>query len=217
MKTFLTFLLSAWFVHAAEPAVDWNSETIRCGNLSYGDSQTSVCFADAFLKEAATRTGLNISSGLSKIALGSDQVFTTPFCIFTGEGNFVLKDSERANLKKYLENGGFILASPGCSNAEWNTAFRREIALSITGVQMKTIPMDHDLFSTVHKISSLHLKNSGTATLQGIFVNGRLAMVYSPEGLNDVKNAKGCCCCGGNEIKEAGQVNVNAVAYALLH
>ena len=36
--------------------------------------------------------------------------------------------------------------------------------------------------------------------LEGLEINGRLVMVYSKEGLNDVANAKGCCCCGGNEI-----------------
>ena len=60
--------------------------------------------------------------------------------------------------------------------------------------------MDHALFSTVKKIKSLSVKGR-TTYLQGIFVNGRLALVYSPEGLNNASNAKGCCCCGGAEIR----------------
>ena len=48
-------------------------------------------------------------------------------------------------------------------------------------------------------------------------VNGRLVMVYSKDGLNDVSNAKGCCCCGGNMIVEAVLVNVNVFTYALLY
>ena len=67
-------------------------------------------------------------------------MFNTPLCIFTGEGNFTLKDSERANLRRYLENGGFVLASPGCSNSDWNGAFRREIALALPGYELKQIP-----------------------------------------------------------------------------
>ncbi len=76
--------------------------------------------------------------------------------------------------------------------------------------------MDHEIFSTVNKITRLTVKGS-PARLSGIFINGRLALVYSPEGLNDAHSAQGCCCCGGAEISEARQVNVNAVAYALLH
>ncbi|WP_264487832.1 DUF4159 domain-containing protein [Luteolibacter arcticus] len=214
MKTFL--ILTALLLSRAF-AVDWNTETIRCGNLVYGDNQTSVCFAETFLSETATETGLKIDPKFARIALATDEVFTTPLCVFTGEGDFKLKDSERANLRRYLENGGFILSSPGCSSAPWNQAFHKEIALALPGHELKEIPMDHEIFATVHKITKLNVKGGGTTRLKGIFINGRLALVHSPEGLNNAANAKGCCCCGGAEIQEAKQVNVNAVAYALLH
>lgn len=216
MKLLASFLFLTAPLFAADPAFDWNSETIHCGNLVYGNNQTSVCFADAFLTDAARETGLKISPRFARIPLAGDQVFNTPLCIFTGEGNFTLKETERANLRRYLENGGFILSSPGCSNANWNESFRREIALALPGYELTTIPMDHDIFSTVNKIRGITVKGR-TTHLTGIFVNGRLALVYSPEGLNNASNAKGCCCCGGAEIKEAREVNVNAVAYALLH
>jgi len=217
MKAILLGLLtSTSLAFAAEAPVDWNSETIRCGNLVYGDNQTAICFAETFLTDAAKATGLNIAPKFAPIALGKDDVFTTPLCIFTGQDDFVLKDSERTNLRRYLENGGFMLASPGCSNPAWNAAFKREIVLALPGYEMKEIPMSHELFSTVNRITGLSAHGRKTL-LQGIFVNGRLALVYSPEGLNNAKNASGCCCCGGAEIAESLQVNVNAVAYALLH
>lgn len=216
MKSLFAILLSAVIAAASNPSFDWNSETIHCGNLVYGNNQTSICFADTFLTDAAKETGLQIAQRFARIELGKDDVFNTPLCIFTGEGNFTLKDSERTNLRRYLENGGFVLASPGCSNSEWNSAFRREIALALPGYELKQIAMDHALFSTVKKIKSLSVKGR-TTHLQGVFVNGRLALVYSPEGLNNAANAKGCCCCGGAEISEAREVNVNAVAYSLLH
>ncbi len=216
MKFLAAFLFFNAPLRAADPSFDWNSETIHCGNLVYGNNQTSVCFADAFLTDAAKQTGLHISPRFARIPLAGDSVFNTPLCIFTGEGTFTLKESERANLRRYLENGGFILSSPGCSNAEWNVAFRREIALALPGYEIAAIPMDHDIFSTVHRIRSITVKGRPTH-LSGIFINGRLALVHSPEGLNNAANAKGCCCCGGAEIKEAREINVNAVAYALLH
>lgn len=216
MKILSALFLTAALSWAAKPAFDWNTETIHCGQLIYGDNQTAICFADAFLTDAAKQTGLAVSPKFTPIALAKDEVFNTPLCVFTGQGDFKLKDSERVNLRRYLENGGFILSSPGCSNGEWNTAFRREIAIALPGCALKEIPMSHEIFSTVNRIKSLNVKGS-PARLQGIFINGRLALVYSPEGLNDAHSAQGCCCCGGAEISEARQVNVNAVAYALLH
>jgi hypothetical protein len=216
MKLLPALIASVALARAADPSFDWNSETIHCGNLVYGNNQTAICFAEQFLIDAAKETGLNIAPKFARIGLAKDEVFNTPLCIFTGQGDFKLSGVERSNLRRYLENGGFVLASPGCSNAGWNGAFKREIALALPGYELKQIPMEHELFSTVKRITSLTVKGRGTF-LQGVFINGRLAMVYSPEGLNNASNAKGCCCCGGAEIKECREVNVNAVAYALLH
>ena len=53
--------------------------------------------------------------------------------------------------------------------------------------------------------------------LEGVTVNGRLGVIYSQDGLNNTANTQGCCCCGGNEITNCEQVNVNILAYALLY
>lgn len=215
MKTLLALFISACIVRAAAP-FDWNSEIIHCGNLVYGENKTAICFAEKFLSDAATETGLRIAPKFRQTFLARDEVFNTPFCIFTGQGNFVLSDAERSNIRRYLENGGFVLASPGCSDQEWNKAFAREIRLALPAYGLKQIPMSHEIFSTVNKIPTLTVKGR-TTSLQGVSINGRLALVYSPEGLNDASNAKGCCCCGGAEISQSRQINVNAIAYSLLH
>jgi hypothetical protein len=56
-----------------------------------------------------------------------------------------------------------------------------------------------------------------TVSLDGLEINGRLVLVYSKEGLNDVRHASGCCCCGGNEIESPARVNVNVFTYAALY
>ena len=55
------------------------------------------------------------------------------------------------------------------------------------------------------------------SVLRGITLNGKIVLLYSPDGLNDSSNAEGCCCCGGNEIQNAMEINANILAYALLH
>ena len=52
--------------------------------------------------------------------------------------------------------------------------------------------------------------------LEGLKINGKIVLVYSREGLNDTAHTEGCCCCGGNEITNAMQINVNIFVYALL-
>jgi hypothetical protein len=77
--------------------------------------------------------------------------------------------------------------------------------------------MDHPLFHTVYDIKDLQARHGKPRPIEGIHLGGRLGVVYSQDGLNDTSHTQGCCCCGGNEISNAVQVNVNILAYALLY
>jgi hypothetical protein len=190
---------------------------IRCGNLTYAGNKSSRCFADQFLRTAAKQTGLKILPGFKEVRLDSDELFDSPFNVISGEGAFRFTDKDRANLARYLTCGGFLLASPGCSDEEWDRCFRNEIKALLPAAKLVRIPMTHPVFSTVYQIRSLSLKSGGTTLVEGVELNGRLVMIYSTEGLNDAANAHGCCCCGGNQIRESEHVNVNILLYSLLH
>ncbi len=82
---------------------------------------------------------------------------------------------------------------------------------------LQKIPMTHPIFSIVNPISRLVDKNGKPVFIEGLEINGRLVLVYSKEGLNDVAHASGCCCCGGNEIQDPAKVNVNVFTYAVLY
>ena len=190
---------------------------LQCGNLVYAGTKSSICFADKFLSDVAEKTNLNVGKTFVPVRLDADNVFDFPFCVWSGEENFSLTKKERDNLRKYLLNGGFILSSPGCSDPNWDTALRKELKLIFPEYKMVKLPMSHPVFSTVNQVTRLTDKHGGQAYVEGMEVNGRLVMVYSKDGLNDVSNAKGCCCCGGNMIVEAVLVNVNVFTYALLY
>lgn len=190
---------------------------IPCGNLIYAGNRSSVCFADKFLTDAAGATTLQVEKKFRAVRLDSDGLFDLPFCVFSGEGSFTLTERERKNLRQYLLNGGFLLSSPSCSNAAWDKSLRTELELALPEYKLNKIPMTHPVFSVLNKIETLRCKNGNTALLEGLEVNGRLVMIHSKEGLNDVGNAKGCCCCGGNEILGSALVNVNILTYVLLY
>lgn len=190
---------------------------LQCGNLTYGGNKSSVCFADKFLTDVARETKLNVAKNFIPVRLDSDKLFDFPFCAVSGEGNFTLTDRERANLRRYLQQGGFLLASPSCSDANWDRAFRKELKLCFPELELQKLAMTHPVFTVVNSISRLTCKNGKVALLDALEVNGRLAVIYSTEGLNDVANAKGCCCCGGNQINDSARMNVNIFTYALLY
>ena len=117
----MTFLnkfgvLGVLMVFACLAARAADTTQIQCGNLIYQGTKSSVCFADRFLSEAAKETNLKVAGSFYPVKLASDELFQTPFCVFSGDKSFTLTQKERDNLKKYLLNGGFILASPSCSD-----------------------------------------------------------------------------------------------------
>jgi len=202
---------------AAASAVKTDLTKLQCGNLVYASNKSSVCFADKFLSDVAAKTHLDVGRNFVPVRLDADSLFDFPFCVWSGEDNFALTAKDRENLRKYLLNGGFILSSPGCSDQRWDAAVRKELKLIFPEYPLTKIPMSHAIFSTVFKIPRLTDKQGKSAQVEGMEINGRLVMVYSRDGLNDVSNAKGCCCCGGNMIAESAQVNVNVFTYALLY
>ncbi len=204
---------------SVKPATPVRSDLtlLQCGNLIYAGNKSSVCFADRFLTDVAAQTCLRVNKKFCPVRLDADALFDYPFCVMSGNENFSLTDKERKQLRQYLTAGGFLLVSPGCSDEKWDKSFRQEMKLCFPEFPLQKIPMSHPVFSVVNPIPQLTEKHGKPAALEGLEINGRLVLVYSKEGLNDVEYASGCCCCGGNEIRDPGRVNVNVFTYAVLY
>lgn len=212
MKKTLMLLLFA----ASAPL--WAKEgVVQCGNLIYAGTKTSRCFSDEFLSAVQQKTSINTARRFRAVRLDQDELFQFPFVVMTGEGNFSLTEKERQNLKKYVEDGGFLLASAGCSDKDWDQAFRKEMSALFGKGSMSPIPMSHPIFSTVFPITSLQAgKRPTSGHLEGISLQDKLVIIYSADGLNDSRNSRNCCCCGGSELGNALEINANILSYALL-
>jgi hypothetical protein len=215
MKALVASFLVLTLLHASLPAKEG---AIQCGMLIYAGTKTSRCFSDEFLSVVQQKTSIVTERRFQFVKMATEDLFAHPFVVMTGEGDFTLNQRERDNLAKYLAGGGFLLASAGCSNKDWDNAFRREMKKVMPEHPLKAVSTGHPLFRTVFPLERLKLsKSSGEAKLEGVEHGGRLVVVYSSQGLNNTANTSGCCCCGGNEIGNSLEVNVNIVAYALLH
>jgi hypothetical protein len=199
-------------LRAAEAA---GGEVIECANVIYAGTKSSVCFSEEFLSSVAAETTISTARRFKAVKLSEVELFRFPFAVMTGEGAFTLTDEERRNLKSYLEKGGFLLASAGCSSKEWDASFRSEMVRILPDRKLAELPMDHPVFRTVHDIKRLETKHQD-AKLLGLTMGDKTTVIYSPDGLNDTGTLHGCCCCGGNEIKNSQKVNTNVLVYALL-
>jgi len=189
---------------------------VQVANLIYARVKSSQCFSDHFLIRAEKESAISTNRRFHAVKLASEDLFSFPLVIMTGEGDFRLTDEERKNLRQYLDNGGFLLASAGCSSKPWDRAFRREIAKVFPKIPAQDLDLKHPVFHTVYDIKEIKTKCGKPQPFQGIVLNTRLAVLYSPDGLNDTAHTTGCCCCGGNEILNSEEVNINILAYTLV-
>lgn len=192
------------------------NSVVQVANLIYAGTKSSECFSDHFLRRAETDSAISTSRRLHSVKLGSEEIYDFPLLIMTGEGQFDLLDKERQNLRQFIERGGFLLASSGCSSDEWDRSFRREMAKVFSDRQLTPLTLEHLVFHTVYDIKQLEAKHGTPKPLVGIHFGSRLGVLYSQDGLNDTSNSQGCCCCGGNEITNAEEINVNILVYSLL-
>lgn len=202
-------------LHGADGII--SPRQVQVGNLVYAGTKTSKCFSDSFLSSVNRDAGINlVTKFVSVKAAKSDELAKVGFTIMTGEGAFTMTADERTQLKTWLENGGFLLASAGCSSKEWSASLRNELKQMFGDQALTTVSAEHPLFQTLYDVRSITLKNDGQARFEGVILDGRMVCLFSQEGLNDTKRVEGCCCCGGNEITNAHQVVANALVYALV-
>ena len=193
---------------------------LQVGRLIYGDNQSSVCFAEAFLADAAESTSLRPAPTLTPVASDSDDLYAHPLIVMSGQEAFTLDEAERTNLRRYLDAGGFLLASAGCSSPAWNDSFSVALEGIFPGAldELITLPADHPAYHLVYDVSHSGYRRGGARLpeLRALRRGGRIVLIWSPDGLNDSAAASDeCCCCGGNEVGAARQLNVNLLVLAL--
>jgi len=203
---------------AVVPPATLQPGLVNCANLVYGSGKSSVCFSAEFLAQINRETHIRSNEQLVQVGLDDVKLYEFPFAVMTGEGAFSLTDKQKTNMRDYLQSGGFVIASAGCSSGPWKESFREEIADVFPELKLKPIDPSHPVFHTVYDIAELKCKGSHKAHLEGLEIDGKIVLIFSEDGLNDTSKAGGnCCCCGGNEIKNARQMNVNLLAYTLTH
>ncbi|EAQ78532.1 hypothetical protein DSM3645_26654 [Blastopirellula marina DSM 3645] len=190
---------------------------VQVANLVYAGVRSSKCFSDHFLILAEQETAISTSRRFHAVKLASERLYDYPMVIMTGEGAFELPESERQSLRRYIERGGFLLASAGCSSEEWNRSFRAEMAEIFPTHALTPLNLEHPIFHTVSDITELTANHGSPQPIEGVSISGRIGVIFSQDGLNDTRHTQGCCCCGGNEIRNAEKINVNILAYALTY
>ena len=139
------------------------------------------------------RTSIPVKYTLKELRLTDPKVFNAPLLYMTGHEFFTIGRSEALQLKKYLENGGFLFAEACCGRKGFDMAFRQMISQILPTAPLKMVPATSTLFRSPNDVKSLGItpilqQELGKASIQPHLegcelVPGQYCVVYSPFGM----------------------------------
>jgi hypothetical protein len=125
------------------------------------------------------------------VEIGSKEIFKSPFCYLSGHRLVSFSESERKNLKTYIQNGGFLFADDCNHDIDglFAKSFEEEMAVIFGKDALQKIPNDHEIYSCFFEFedgpptTSFELNGWGDDLvhdyLKAIIVNGRIGVLYS--------------------------------------
>jgi len=103
-----------------------------------------------------------------------------PFVFMTGENYFDFSDRCRQNLKRYIEEGGFLLIDDCCLNCTGDILYQRafRILQEVFGRDaVRRIPINHEVFHNLYDFpAGLPYIQGQDHGAHGVFVGDRLAV-----------------------------------------
>ncbi|MGB9701870.1 MAG: DUF4159 domain-containing protein [Candidatus Kapaibacteriota bacterium] len=144
----------------------------------YNDPSSEV----NLLKYIAAHTNIATSPVYKYVDLSSTDIFNYPILFLTGHGNINFSPKEVANLKAYLENGGFLYVD---DDYGLDPFIRKEMKKVFPNQDFVELPFNYGLyhchFDFPQGTPKIHEHNNNPPKGYGIFINGRLAVFYTFE------------------------------------
>ena len=151
------------------------------------------------------------------LSLDDVRIFEYPFLFITGHGNIRLSEREVQNLRRYLENGGFLYIDDDYGLDKY---IRRELKKVFPHKKLVKVPFSHPIYHMFYDfpegLPKIHEHYKGPPEGYGIFINGRLAVFYTyntniSDGWTDRHNDP------PEKMEQAFRMGVNIVLYSLLY
>jgi len=113
---------------------------------------------------------------------GSPELFNYAYVDLTGHGNIVFSESEAANLRTYLESGGFLQIT---DNYGIDLFIRREMKKVFPELDFIELPFSHPIYSQKYQFTNglpkIHEHDGKPAQGFGLIYKGRLVCFYNYE------------------------------------
>src|SRR6267378_1483690 len=135
-----------WWRSSFHPPIRPSAPSLTIGRLHYdggGDWYANPSSLPNLLTALRERTTLSVSDRERVVTLTGPELVGGPYLYINGQGNVHFSDVEIRNLRRYLEQGGFLHAD---DNYGMNASFRREIARVFPDHPLVEVPLTHPIY-----------------------------------------------------------------------
>jgi len=189
--------------------------------VMYRDWMTDPADVNTLLSWTNQKLGIHYRSVDADFTHFSFDPRELPAVLFAGHNQFELADEARAQLNRYVLDGGTILGDACCGWNDFTDSFRREMEIIFPGRPLRKMLPEEPVFSSYYKIGSFNYQKgdgsqyTGEPCLEGIDFGCRTGVIFSPCDLT--------CGWDGHEhprglrivIDQARQIGANLVTYVL--
>ncbi|MBI1390425.1 MAG: DUF4159 domain-containing protein [bacterium] len=218
VRTLAAALLLACFTPGAHAQPD---SLVTIGMLKYGgggDWYSDKTSLSNLLRELRTRLGIPTADKETVIEPGDPDIFNFPMLYMTGHGTVRFTEQEVRLLRQYFERGGFLWAD---DDYGLHDSFMKEMSRVFPGQELTPLPADHPIFHQYYQfpagLPKIHEHDGKPPQLFGLYLNGRLAVIYSYESnIGDGMESAGVHPADGPEIREtAMKMGIDVMLFAL--
>ncbi|MFO1063957.1 MAG: DUF4159 domain-containing protein [Pirellulales bacterium] len=172
-----------------------------------------------------------ISNERRMIAIDNKELQNYPVTFIHGRGTLRFSERQRAALREYFENGGFLFGDAICANEEFASSLRREWELALPEAKLQKVPVDHPMLSKAFRgfdVRSVRVLDptptdekvlAGERTtapqLEMLVLGDRVVGVFSPWDMSCALESKHSLQCRGYHREDAAKLGINIILFAL--
>lgn len=202
-------------------------DVFRYAQVRYSGSwDVNPAVQNSLLQGLKDNTQIDVDYNRYAVTLDDPDLGHFPLVFMTGHYNFTLSDKESAGLTRHLRRGGMLVASAAAGLKPFDRAFRREIKKAFPNAELIKLPPTHPLFTggwnAIERITYTASALKDNPTLEypefyGLFIDGRLAIIYSPYDLMSGLNRESNSYARGVASDDALRLAINVITHALSH
>ncbi len=165
------------------------------------------------------------------ISITESELEKYPIVFMHGRGAFRFSEKQRAALRRYFENGGFLFADSICANEDFTTSFRREMDLILPGKPLEKLPENHPMLTKkyrgydVTKVKIIDPSVAGDKLVAGqrevspqlevVRLGDVISVVLSPLDMSCALESRHSLQCRGYIREDAARLGINIILFGL--